>query len=284
VLNAYRDSIQLMRIQGEISQLPGVDSASVKLGTPAAVDELQAAGHAGAAIEKAGPLDVLISVAGTTKGAVADAISAAKGMLEASPESQEDAAAQQDEPPRSIRSAVRRYPDATVAAISVPGPYAAAEARKAIERGLHVFMFSDNVELADEVELKRAAAARGLLMLGPDCGTAMLGGLPLAFVNNVRSGSMGLVGASGTGLQEVSCLIDAAGGGVSHIIGVGGRDLTDAVGGTMTAAGLELLHDDPGTETLVLVAKGGDPAVVARELGRSAARCAKPHVAVVLGM
>src|SRR5262249_13888621 len=142
-----------------------------------------------------------------------------------------------------------------LALISTPGLYATAEALKALKRGLHVFLWSDNVPLEDEIELKRLARKKGLLMMGPDCGTAIVDGVPLGFANAVRRGRIGLVGASGTGLQQVSCLLDRLGEGVSQLIGVGGRDLDERVGGLMMLAGLELLTKDTGTEVIVLVSK-----------------------------
>ena len=127
--------------------------------------------------------------------------------------------------PKTVRAAVNAMPDANLALISVPGDFAVAEARKTIRRGLNTMIFSDNVNIDDEVELKREARELGCLVMGPDCGTAIVNGVPLAFANRVRRGNIGIVGASGTGIQEVSCLIDRLGGGISHAIGVGGRDL-----------------------------------------------------------
>jgi FdrA protein len=145
-----------------------------------------------------------------------------------------------------------------VAVISVPGAYAAAEAHLALSQGLNVFLFSDNVALADEVELKRRADGRGLLIMGPDCGTSILNGIGFGFANRVRRGSIGIVGASGTGIQEVASLIHQWGGGVSHAIGTGGRDMCTAVGGTTTRHAIALLCDDPATQTLVVLSKSSD--------------------------
>ena len=64
--------------------------------------------------------------------------------------------------------------------------------------------------------------------MGPDCGTAIINGVPLCFANVVRRGDIGIVGASGTGTQEVTVIIDKMGGGVSQVIGTGGRDLKSA--------------------------------------------------------
>ena len=147
--------------------------------------------------------------------------------------------------PRSLAAAVKAAPATNLALISVPGEFAAAEARKALNRGLHVLMFSDNVSLADELSLKQQAREAGLLMMGPDCGTAIIGGAPLAFANKVKRGRIGIIGASGTGTQEVSCLISEAGEGISHAIGVGGRDLKQEIGGITTLMAIDALDADP---------------------------------------
>jgi succinyl-CoA synthetase alpha subunit len=164
----------------------------------------------------------------------------------------------------------------------VPGEYAAYEAAKALEASLHVMIFSDNVSVADEVALKRRAAERGLLVMGPDCGTAMVAGKPLGFANRVRPGPVGLIGASGTGLQEVSCQIHRLGSGVSHILGVGGRDLSAQVGGLSTLAAIDLLAADPATRVLVVVSKPPAPEVARRVISHLAA-LERPSVVVFLG-
>jgi succinyl-CoA synthetase alpha subunit len=177
---------------------------------------------------------------------------------------------------------VRLLPTANLALISTPGPYAAAEAWKALKRGLHVLLFSDNVPIGQEIELKRAAHRRGLLLMGPDCGTAILDGAPLGFANAVRRGRVGLVGASGTGLQQVSCLLDRLGEGVSQVIGVGGRDLDERVGGLMMRAGIQRLAADPGTAVIGLVSKPPAPAV-AQGVLEAATASGKPVVVCFLG-
>ena len=161
-----------------------------------------------------------------------------------------------------LAAAARELAGANVAIVSVPGEYAVLEAHRALTAGMHVFLFSDHVSVADELALKRRGASVGLLVMGPECGTAMLGGVGLGFANEVRAGSVGIVAAAGTGAQEVSVLLDRAGAGVSQIVGVGGRDLSADVGGIMFRQGMELLAADDGTETLAAglqaaVARGG---------------------------
>jgi succinyl-CoA synthetase alpha subunit len=184
--------------------------------------------------------------------------------------------------PRSLRSAHRLKPDANLAVISVPGPFAASEARQALSEGMHVFLFSDNVSIEDEIELKRRGRELGLLVMGPDCGTAILGGVGLGFANIVRPGRVGLVGASGTGLQEVTSLLHQVGDGISQAIGTGGRDLHAEVGAITTLQALELLRDDPATETIVIVSKSPAPDV-AESVLQAAANTGKSVVACLLG-
>jgi len=184
--------------------------------------------------------------------------------------------------PLSIWEAVAECPRANLAIISTPGAYATAEALKALKRGLHAFIFSDNVPVADEALLKQLAAKKKLLVMGPDCGTAILDGVPLGFANAVRRGPIGLVGASGTGLQEISCLVDRLGEGCSQVIGVGGHDLDERVGGLMMQAGIERLSGDPGTRVIVLVSKPPAPAVARRVLD-VARKSGKPVVVNFLG-
>jgi FdrA protein len=171
--------------------------------------------------------------------------------------------------PRSIGEAAARLPGANVAVVSVPGPYAAITAHQALNAGLHVLLFSDNVSLADERILKERASRLGRLVMGPGAGTAMLGGVGLGFANVVRPGRVGVVAAAGTGAQEVMTLLDRWEIGVSCVIGVGGRDLSSGVGGRMAADAVRLLDDDPGTEVILLVSKPPDPAVARQVISAS---------------
>src|SRR2546425_11372051 len=184
--------------------------------------------------------------------------------------------------PRTLETALRRLPDANLACISVPGEYAVHEARKALQHGLHVFLFSDHVDLEAEVALKNLAAQQGLLVMGPDCGTAILNGVPLGFANHLPRGPVGLIAASGTGLQQVSCLLAHQGIGVSQAIGVGGRDLHERIGGHSMRAALQALAQDPDTRVLVLIAKPPAARVAAR-LAREAAQTGKPCVLAFVG-
>ncbi len=173
-------------------------------------------------------------------------------------------------------------PAGTVVSISVPGTYAAHVARRALDSGCHVFLFSDNVPLEAEIDLKTRGAQQGLLVMGPDCGTSILAGVRLGFANRVPAGPVGLAGPSGTGIQEISCGLAARGIGISHAIGTGGRDLSAPVGGIMTSMAVELLAEDPATEVIVVVAKSPDPAAATR-LHDQLVACGKPAVVRYLG-
>jgi FdrA protein len=270
----YFDSVALMRVARRIAALAGVQDAALMIGTPANKALLARAGLLSADGERAEPNDLVIAVRAAEPTA---ALELALRLLA------EPADTRSDVPTaRSLAGALDAEPRANLALISVPGEFAAAEARRALERGLNVMVFSDHVPIEEEVALKRLAAERGLLVMGPDCGTALIAGAPLAFANVVPRGDIGLVSASGTGLQEVACLIARLGGGVSHGIGVGGRDLDERVGALGMLAALEALESDPGTRTLVLISKPPAPRV-AREVLARVRRSSKRAVVCFLG-
>jgi FdrA protein len=271
----YLDSVALMRVSRRIAALRGVESAALMIGTPSNKALLRDAGLLSPEGEAAQPDDLLIAVRAADPGAALELAS----RLLAEPA---QPVAERLRRARTLDAALALEPQANLALVSVPGEFAAAEARKALERGLNVMVFSDNVPIADEVALKRLAAERGLLLMGPDCGTALIGGAPLAFANVVPRGDVGIVSASGTGLQEVSSLIARMGGGISHGIGVGGRDLDERVGALGMLAGIELLDADPSTRTLVLISKPPAPRVAQKVLER-AQRSAKRVVVCFLG-
>lgn len=241
VRNRYVDSVRLMRVAKE---LRAHGRAEVAMGTAANLETLAALG----VTCEAGPTDVVIAVEGPES-----VLEAAERELAAPAASSGEGPAV--DPPRSLTAAARTLTAANVALISVPGEYAAFEAHRALTEGMHVFLFSDHVSEADEVALKRRGVELGLLVMGPGCGTAMLGGTGLGFANVVRAGSVGIVAAAGTGAQETASLLDEAEVGVSQIIGVGGRDLSSAVGGIMFAQAMRMLAADDGTDTLLLVSK-----------------------------
>lgn len=272
--STYRDSVWLMYLSHTLEELPGVQRAAVMMGTPQNKAFLQQAGLLTATGEAGGANDLLICVQAATLAVAEEALQQATARL--APQATRETAARAAAP-RTLETALRRLPDANLACISVPGVYAAHEARKALQHGLHVFLFSAHVGLDAEVALKHLAAQQGLLMMGPDCGTAVLHGAPLGFANQLPRGPVGLIAASGTGLQQVSCLLAGQGIGVSHAIGVGGRDVHERIGGQSMRAALQALAQDADTRVLVLLAK--PPAVsVAAQLAREAAQTGKPCV------
>jgi len=279
VRNLYRDSVSLMQLSNALCALPGIVQASVVMATEANLALLRAAGLAGGKIE-AGANDLLIALEGKGEQALAGAFRHAESALRAEPAQSESGPAALA--PRSIRMALAADPAASLALISTPGEYAAAEARKALRSGLDVMLFSDNVSLEDEIELKTFARKNGRIVMGPDCGTAIVNGAPLAFANVVRRGPVGCVAASGTGLQQVTCLVDRLGSGISQAIGTGGHDLHEAVGGITMLAGIAALGKDTATKVIVLISKPPAPAV-ARKVLRAASRVGKPIVVNFVG-
>lgn len=273
---SYYDSVSLMVISQQVSELEGVQAAVVAMATDMNKELLENVGLLTPEAVAAGPSDLVIAVGAGDAAVAESALTAAEGMLK-SRAAAPSAGAGAGPAPRTIRAAVRAMPDANLALISVPGQYAAREARLALENGLHVMLYSDNVALEDEIALKQAAHEKGLLLMGPDCGTAIIGGVGLGFANAVRRGPVGIVAASGTGAQELSTLIDKLGSGVSHLIGVGGRDLSLRVGGIMMLDGLALLQQDPETRVIVLVSKPPAPEVAAK-LRAAAAESLKPVI------
>ncbi|MFF5207268.1 FdrA family protein [Streptosporangium sp. NPDC000396] len=271
--DTYLDSVLQLLGARAMHKAEGVEWATVVMATAANLEALR---HEGFDPPEAGPYDLILAVrAADDAGAVtafAEGERAMFGAREGGPVEQR---------PRSLEEALRRQPGSTVAVISVPGDYAALEAHKALSHGLDVLLFSDNVSLADEIALKDHAVRQGRLLMGPGAGTAMLAGVGLGFANVVRPGPVGIVAAAGTGAQEVMSLLDREGVGLSHVIGVGGRDLTRAVGGRMAERAVEALDDDPATELILLVSKPPDEEVARRVV---AAAGDTPLVAALVGL
>jgi FdrA protein len=262
--NSYRDSVELMGIAAQLEQLAGIQRAGLVMATPANLAVLAEAGLAEAAAGGPGPNDLVVAVAATDGPAADHALATAATLLAAGTGDADG--------PREVRTAqtlgegLAELPDANLALVSTPGTYATAESLRALKRGLNVFLFSDNVPIEDEIRLKTLADRKGLLVMGPDCGTAIVGGVPLGFANAVRRGPIGLVGASGTGLQQVTSLIHRFGSGVSQAFGTGGRDLDERVGGTTMLAATRLLLADPATSVIVLISKPPSASVALRIL------------------
>lgn len=273
------DSIVLMQLQVALRAEPGIEDCSAVMATAANLTLLDASGMLPQGLGTVGADDLLLVVRAIDDLAGDAALARVDEHL-----SQRAAATHEDDLPApfSLREACRRLPDASWAAVSVPGRWAARVSREALDAGLNVFLYSDNVSVTDERALKQRAAARGRLVLGPDCGTAILGGIGFGFANRVRAGGIGLIGASGTGLQVITSRIHDLGAGISHAIGIGGRDLSRDIAGASARAALRLLASDPDTEAIVLVSKPPDSAV-ARTLVAAALTVTKPVVICFLG-
>lgn len=273
----YFDSVSLMNIARDVRALPGIDDAALVMGTEANKSLLQQVSALSADALAAAPTDLILMVKGDP-GALDEALALADTLLTRRPTTAPGEAHR----PRTLRSALRTQPDANLVVISVAGAYATAEAWHALHQGLHVLLFSDNVPLDDEIALKRYAVERGLLLMGPGAGTAIINGAALGFANVVPAGPVGIVSAAGTGLQEVSTQLARQGVGITQGIGVGGRDLSDAVGGLMMLHALRALQADPATGVIVAISKLPSPAISARVLDQLA-QSDKPAVVIFMG-
>lgn len=274
---AYYDSVVLMQLQKALAALEGVVDAGVVMATDANKDVLAATDLLPAEVTARAD-DLLLVVKGESEQSAQAALAQVDDLLK----QQRSTGSAQDFRPKSLATAVAQTPDANFVLISVPGRYAAGVAEEAINAGKHVFLYSDNVSVADELKLKQAAHEQGLLVMGPDCGTAVINGIGLGFANRVRRGNIGLVAASGTGLQAVSTEIHNLGGGISQAIGTGGRDLKDEIGGITALQALEILRRDPQTTVIVLISKPPSAAVATRLL-QAAQQAGKPVVVNFIG-
>lgn len=277
---AYYDSITLLQVQGGLLDVDGVKDAAVVMGTPANKGILKDAGLLTPEANAATADDLIITVQAASEERAVEALEQADALLKASraPKDESGMARQ----PKTMSAAVKKLDGANIALISVAGRYAAGVAREALDRGLHTFLFSDNVSVEDEIALKKLGHEKGLLVMGPDAGTAIINGVALGFANAVIPGPVGVVAASGTGLQAVTSQLTRMGIGISQAIGTGGRDLSEAVGGIMMLEGLKALQADPATEVLLLVSKPPAPDVAAEVL-RQLKASKKPAVVCFLG-
>ena len=278
--NLYKDSVALMRIAEKLLADPAILRATLVMGTPANKDILEEAGLLAPEAAAAAPSDLIVAVESRDSAAIDAAFASVDESLSAAAPVHGEAG--RETPARSIGMGRARLDAANIVQISVPGAYAGAEALKAVKAGLNVFLFSDNVPVEQERAIKLLAQKKGLLVMGPDCGTAIIGGVPLGFANVVRRGRIGLVGASGTGLQEVSSQIHQLGEGVSHAIGAGGRDVAAEIGAITMSMALDLLAADAGTSVIGIVSKPPAPEVMRRLVVR-AGKAGKPVVLLFIG-
>ncbi|WP_059104560.1 acyl-CoA synthetase FdrA [Shouchella shacheensis] len=277
--NSYQDSVNLMLLTNQVSSLQGIERASVMMGTDANKDIFKNTGLFAEELNQAGANDMCIVVDTDNTDKVDEVLAEVEHFLK---NQSVKSKGSQTSRVRSWEKATETLPNANLALISVPGKYAAGEAERALDLGLHAFIFSDNVPLEDEERLKGKAEELGLLVMGPDCGTGIISGVPLAFANVVREGNIGVIGASGTGIQEVTTLIDRRGGGIRHAVGTGGRDLSAEIGATTMLQSLAAFEEDAGTDVIVLVSKPPAESVRSQVLERLAAS-PKPVVVSFVG-
>ncbi len=275
----YRDSLLLLSATRAMHDGDGVGWAAAVMATPANVEDVASHGVPVDDLSGADANALLLAASAEDASAAEEALRRGHAMLFAS----EGRTGREPDgtTPQTIGEAAAMLPGANVAVVSVPGPYAAMAAHSALTAGLHVLLFSDNVPLAEEVALKERASHLGKLMMGPGAGTAVLGGVGLGFANKVEPGPVGVVAAAGTGAQEVMTLLDRWGIGVSHVVGVGGRDLSASVGGRMATDAVRALDNDPGTQVILLVSKPPDPGAAKAVISASTHT---PVVAACLGM
>lgn len=276
--NSYQDSVRLMRISGQIKKIAGVTNASLMMATDANKRVLDMAGLLGPEAAAASANDLVIAVAAESDDVVNEGLQAAENALVDSGSS----GAAEAQKAKSLELALEEMASANMVTVSVPGAFAKIEVGKALSKGLNVFLFSDNVTIEEEVELKKMALEKGLLVMGPDCGTAIINGACLGFANVLNRGNIGIVGASGTGVQEVTVQIARRGGGISQVVGVGGRDLKEKVGGLMFLDAMRKLDDDPATDIIVLISKP-PAASVLEKVKETIKTMKKPVVVNLLG-
>lgn len=278
--DTYFDSVTLMLVTNQVKKFEGVEAALVGMGTDFNMDSLRRLNLYQPAFDKLTPADLLLCIQATTAEIADKAIAEAERLLTAKKTAK--ASGSGEIVPATQAAAARQLAGANMVVISVPGAWAAREADLALDAGRHVMLFSDNVGIDEELALKTKAAGKKLLVMGPDCGTAIINGVPLAFANAVRKGTIGLVAASGTGLQEVTSLIHRLGFGISQAIGVGGRDLSEKIAGRMTITAAEALGEDPNTKVLVLISKPPAAATLPK-LYESLKKIKKPIVIYFIG-
>ncbi|MEM3403257.1 MAG: acyl-CoA synthetase FdrA [Nitrososphaeria archaeon] len=273
--NEYRDSTFLMRIRDHVKALEGINEAAVLMATESNKQLVKDIGLLSKEMNSASSNDLLIVVKGT-EGAIKRAFRIIEDLLT----QKESLFAEKHY--RTLDSALSDLPDANLAVISIPGQFASREVRKALNRNLNVFLFSDNVPIEDELQLKLLAKEKNLLLMGPGCGTAIINNVGLGFSNSVNKGKIGVVASSGTGIQEFSVLVHRLNSGISHAIGVGSRDLSSAIGGLMTKYGLNLLENDGSTKVIVLISKQSSEDVL-KDVVRYVRRFKKPVIVDFIG-
>lgn len=277
---SYQDSVVLMLLTNKISAMNGIKKVSIMMATPANKDIFKASGLETEELLEASANDMVIVVDTDDVKIMDEVLKETEDFLKN--QASKGGKKEGEEQVKSWEKALEKLPDANLAVISIPGTYAAVEADRALDEGLNVFMFSDNVSLEDELYLKNKAHKKGLLVMGPDCGTGIIQGVPVAFTNNVTPGKIGIIGASGTGIQELTTIIDRLGEGVTNAIGTGGRDLSTTIGGITMLDSINAMEQDEDTAVVVIISK--PPAKEVRDMIVERLRnFKKPVVTLFLG-
>lgn len=280
--NLFRDSLQLMQLSEEAKKLPGILDAAVVMGTETNKEILERLGILTNEGRAAGENDMILAAKAEDEEKLEEALKKMEELV-MKPPAVEAAPTEAARVFFSVEGALEAMPDANLAIVSVPGEYARDVTMSFLKKGVHVHLFSDHVPIEHEIELKKYASEHGLLVLGPGAGTSIINGKAIAFANVVKRGSVGIVAAAGTGLQEVSVLLDRVGLGVSQGLGIGGNDVKEKVGGIMAIDCIRALEADKRTRLIMLVAKPPDRAVLNKITKLIERETKKPFVACFLG-
>jgi FdrA protein len=276
--NCYLDSIFLMNMAKETVKIDGVKDAILLMGTDMNKTVLKEGGGLTPEAMAASPNDLIISLDLEDEATAADVLKFLDSLLSRKDKGRGD----EETAYASLEKAIDATPEANLVFISVPGEYAGQEARTALARGLNTFIFSDNVPLEEEVELKKTALEKGLLVMGPGCGTSVINHVSIGMMSAIGEGPIGIVGASGSGIHQIASLIDRNGSGITQAIGTGGRDLSNEVGGITMSQGIRYLEGDEATKVIVLVSKPPAPAT-AEKVFAMVRKLTKPVVIFFLG-
>ncbi len=275
--NQYYDSVFLMGFNNRLSKLEGVIQTAVLMGSDANKEVMADLGFVNAEVKSSTANDLVVGVTAVSQEVLDNILQSLDQWLV------EVSTSRTTTGVHTLEEAIALKPETNLVVISVPGEFAARETKRALESGKHVFLFSDNVSVEDEISLKTFARSQGLLVMGPDCGTSLIGGIGIGFANAVRKGKIGVIAAAGTGLQEFTCMVHNAGYGISHGIGTGGRDLSDAVGGLTTLSALDALEQDLSTQVIVILSKPPGETTL-KKLVERIKNCPKPVVCCFLGI
>ncbi|HKM75113.1 MAG TPA: hypothetical protein VJZ32_01690 [Candidatus Bathyarchaeia archaeon] len=273
--NLYRDSVRLLHLSDEAKRIDGIKDAAVVMGTTTNKQLLEELGLLTDEGRRASENDMILAVKIDSPMLADVALRHLEQIILVPPETDHEAL--------NLDEGLEVLPDANFAIVSLPGESVKEVAMKLLEKGIHVHLFSDHVPPEHELELKTFARGKGLLVMGPGAGTSIVAGKAIAFANVVKTGSIGIVAAAGTGLQEVSVLLSEADIGISQALGTGGGDVKSEIGGITMLQCIEALEQDPNTDTVLVVSKPPDDDVLGSIIGRLVEFTRKPYVTCFVG-